>query len=481
MSPNEETKLRQKLVFGAKWIAAIRFASQIITWAVTLAMVRILTPQDYGLNAMIEVPMTLFFLFSTLGIDSAIIHFGKRNSTHLSSIFGLLLLVNGALFLGLLFSADAISEYFREPRLKALIQVSAIIFVMAPFRTIPNALLDISMDFKIKAQVELAAAIISSLAALVLALFGAGVWALVAAMLLSAILKAVLLAYFRPWILRPTFRLEPIKELLKYGSIIMLGDAINGLSGNALSFLAGPQLGAEVLGFYAVARVFSSLPMSKLMPILNQTMFPAFAQLKENPEIAKKYLLKSLEMSAMIIVPLAIGMACISANLVSVVFGDKWKTVALPLAILSALIPIRLIDQIFNVPLNAIGHAKVVTRINICTLIILCLGALTASRFGLLGLVYLSGIAAFVSATISLLVGSKIFNIHFKDFCKVLKPSFIASSIMAMVLITANHFILGSSGLIRLLVEVISGGLIYYLAMFFLFRKTLNEVQGHFV
>ena len=477
--PLEEANLRKQLVSGAKWAAGVRFASQAFTWSVTLIMVRLLTPKDYGLNAMIEVPIELLFLFSTLGIDAAIIRFGKRESAQLASTFGLLLLVNGALCVTLLLAAGLIAAYFKEPRLTLLIQVSALIFVLAPFRTIPNALLDMALDFKIKAQVELAAAIISSLAALILALMGAGVWALVTTMLLSAILRAILLAYFRPWVLRPVFQIGPVKELLKYGLIIMIGEAIRVFSGSALSLLAGPQIGAEILGLYAVARVFSTLPMSKIMPVLQQTMFPAFARLKEHPEVAKKYLLKSLELSSLIIFPLTIGMACVSEHLVNVVFGEKWKAIAIPLTILSALMPMRLINQIFYAPLNALGHAKWVTIINSVNLVIISVGAIEASKFGLLGLVYLSSITAIISAFISVFIGHRIFGTKMLELCNVLKPAFTASAIMAIVLIATNQLILGQSGLIRLAIEIIGGGLIYYFSMFFLFKATLDEIRGH--
>lgn len=479
MPLEDEAKLRKQLVSGAKWAAGVRFASQAFTWTVTLAMVRLLTPQDYGLNAMIGVPIELFFLFSTLGVDAALIRFGKREPAQLASTFGLLLLANGALFLTLLLSANVIAEYFKEPRLTLLVQVSALIFLLAPFRTIPNALLDMALDFKIKAQVELAAAIISSLVALVLALMGAGVWALVTTMLLNAFLRAAFLAYFRPWILRPVFNFAAVKELLQYGLVIMSGEAVRVFSSSALSLLAGPHIGAKVLGLYSVAMVFSTMPMSKIMPILQQTMFPAYARLKEQPAMAKQYLLKSLQLSSLIIFPLTIGMSCISNHLVFVVFGEKWIAISLPLSILSALMPLRLINQIFNAPLNALGHAKWVTMINMLYLLVIASGAIFASSFGLLGLVSLSSTALLISVTFSVFVGRKIFGIHISDLWRAVKPALTASTAMAITLVTANHFIVDQTGILRLLIEIICGGVIYYAVMFLLFRKILNEVKKH--
>jgi O-antigen/teichoic acid export membrane protein len=377
-----EAQIRKKLISGTKWAVAVRIATQAFSWVVTLIMVRLLSPVDYGLNAMIEVPIELLMLISTLGIDAAIIRFNKRDATELASSFGLLLLVNAALFVVVLMSAGLIADYFREPRLELLIQVTSIVFVLAPFRVIPNALLDMDLDFKLKSQVELVASVISSLVALALAVMGAGVWALVAAILMTAVLKALLLSYFRPWVVRPSLKVAPVKDLLRYGFVIMVGGAVGVIAGRVLNLLAGPHLGAEVLGFFAVASVFAMLPMSKVMPIVQQTMFPAISLLRGQPDQTKKYLLKSLEISALIIFPLAIGMACVSAHVVVVVFGEKWHAVALPMALLSAMVPLRLINQIFYAPLNAVGQAKSVLIIHAASLLIFAGGALFAYSSG---------------------------------------------------------------------------------------------------
>lgn len=481
MQHEQETELRAKLIAGAKWATVIRILSQLVTWGVTLAMVRLLTPRDYGLNAMIEVPIELLGLFCTLAIDSAIIRLNKREPEQLASAFGLLLLVNAALFLLLVLTADQIAVYFNEPRLTGLIQAISLVFVISPFRTIPNALLDMALDFKLKSQIELAASIISSLLALVLAFLGFGVWALVCAFLSNAILRAGLLAYFRPWIVRPMFRWAHVQDLLKYGLIITLGETISVLAGKSVSILAGPTLGAETLGFYAVAIVFSQLPMNKVMPILQQTMFPAFAKLKSHPEMAKVYLLKSLQLSAFVIFPLTIGMACVSDHVVSVIFGPKWEVISLPLAILAGFSPLRLINQIFFGPLNAVGKANIVFRFQLISLVIFATGALPAARFGLMGLVGLSSFALVVGAAVSVTVGGRFFKVGVADLLRAVWPALSASLSMAAVLIATKLAYPEESGIMRLVFEVVVGGAVYVLTVRTLFRANFDEIRKHLV
>ncbi|MBV5347572.1 lipopolysaccharide biosynthesis protein [bacterium] len=477
----EEGLLRKKLITGAKWATALRIASQSLSWVVTLIMVRLLAPHDYGLNAMIEVPIELLMLFSTMGIDAAIIRYGQKNAEQLSAVFGFLLLINGIFFLALLFSAGQIAAYFNEPQLAGLLQATAVVFVLAPFRTIPNALLDMALDFKLKSQVELSATIVASLVSLVLAALGAGVWALVAAILLNAIVRAALLAYLRPWVLRPTLRLAPIRDLLKYGMVIIAGGAIAVIGGKMVNMLAGPILGTETLGFFAVASVFAMLPMSKVMPIVHQTMFPAFAKLHAQPEQIKIYILKSLELASVVIFPLTIGMSVVADQLVPIIFGERWQPIALPLAILSAMSIFRLINQIFNGPLNATGNASLVLKMQVLILLIFSIGAIPASAFGLMGLVILSVMSIVVQLLMTLIICVRIFNILIFDIFLAIRAALFSVLIMASILIFIKWYVnYNTPSFIYLILIVGLGALIYLCCLFLIFKEKYNELISIF-
>lgn len=234
----DEPRLRAKLLSGAKWSVALRLATQTYSWIITLVMVRLLTPQDYGLNAMLEAPIEILGLLGTLGVDAALIRFGIRDPQRLASAFGFLLIVNALLFGALFVGAPWIATYFNAPQLEPLTRVAAVVFVLAPFRVIPNAILDMDLDFKLKAQVELKATMAASLVGLGLALAGAGVWALVAVVVLGAVLKAALLAWYRPWFVRPRLDWALSRPLITYGLTLITGAMLTVFAGKSVSALA---------------------------------------------------------------------------------------------------------------------------------------------------------------------------------------------------------------------------------------------------
>lgn len=473
----DEKTLRAKLLSGARWAVTIRLMSQAFSWLVTLFMVRLLSPGDYGLNSMIEAPVEVLMLFSTLSVDAALIRFGRREPKQLASAFGFLLAMNTLLFSGLFAGAPTIAEYFRETRLTPLIQVSAVVFLLVPFRVIPNALLDMDLDFKLKSQVELQANVVSALISLLLAYYGAGVWALVAAVVLNVTLGAALLAWRRPWFVRPALDLRELRQLLGYGSTILLGGVVAIASGKVFSVFAGPELGAGTLGLYAVAVVFALMPISKVMPIVNQTLFAAFAQLRNQPAMLKTYILRSLEICALAIFPLGIGMASVAEDLVTVVFGPRWNEVAVPLMIFSALTPLRLLNTILNTPLNATGHARLYTGINLVTLSILLGGVHFVLPFGLMGLVYLSSLAVVVTAVVAAGCASRVFGVTFGELVRATATPLLASLAMAAAIALFDRVIQSWPAGYALAANIMLGMVVYLVLVYGLLGDRFAEIR----
>lgn len=477
MLTESEPELRKRLIVAAKWSAVLRIATQAISWLVTIIVVRLLAPHDYGLNAMLEVPIEFLMLFSTLGVDMALIQKRRMTRDELAPVFGALLLVNGLFFVAIFVGADLVADYYHEPQLTALLRTASVIFLLSPFRTIPNALLDRDLEFKLRAQVDMVAMVLASLLCLALAVRGAGVWALVAALVANFVLRSLILAWRKPWLVLPSFAFGRIKELVYYGGIMTLGGAVLVISGKAVNLIAGPALGAQSLGLYAVAVEFALLPMSKIMPIVQQTMYPAYARLHDHPEMAHKYLTKSLELSALIMFPMFIGMACVSQHFVAVVFGEKWLPMALPLALLAAFTPLKMVTQVCFPALNALGYARAVLAINMVMLLLLVSGAYLAIGAGLMAVVIVWLVATPFSTAIALLLVHRFVGVSIRQVARAVLPASAGCLVMAIPLLVANAMLPDSSGVLRLAVEIAGGAALYLLAIFLLFRKLIHEIR----
>src|SRR5206468_520631 len=96
---------------------------QILTWGITIVVVRLLDPGDYGLLAMAMVFMGFLALVAEAGLGLALIQAPTLDETMLRKIFGVVILVNGVLFALQFATAPLVARYFDEQRLVVILQV----------------------------------------------------------------------------------------------------------------------------------------------------------------------------------------------------------------------------------------------------------------------------------------------------------------------------------------------------------------------
>lgn len=453
-----------RVLSGARWATLLRLAAQIISWLSTIIVVRFISTHDYGLNAMLEAPLELLFLLSTFGLDSALVRARQVTQAELRNVFGWLLLVNGGLFLAYFFGGALLAAYFKAPELAPLARVLSFIFLLVPFRVIPNALLDRDLKFKLKASVELTAGVITTAVTLVLAIRGFGVWALVLGVLTNRVLLAVLLMSLQPWLIRPAFRFGEVRGMIAFGGIMALASAV-AILGNMLPVLiAGPRLGAEALGIFAVALSFALLPLAKIMPVLIPVIFPAFAKFQGQPLAVAHYLEKTLGVVSIALLPVMIGLACVSEEFVMTVLGEKWLQSALPLALLSLAVPFRGTASLFRQVLGGIGCADLALKSVLVYLLLFLPLVVIGARFGIMGIVVAVMLTEPLVALVTIQISRRAIATSLFRVALSLRPAITASAAMAVAVLSVKLLLGPQSELVRLIAEVLTG-VVMYLAM----------------
>jgi len=90
--------LRSKVLSGLFWVGGTRLLSQVLTWAITIVVIRLLTPADYGLLAMSTVFMGLLNLVAEAGLGAALIQAPEVDDLTLRRIFGAVIVIDAGLF-----------------------------------------------------------------------------------------------------------------------------------------------------------------------------------------------------------------------------------------------------------------------------------------------------------------------------------------------------------------------------------------------
>ena len=380
-----ERSVKSQVILALKWTAAARFTGQMITWAITIVVIRLLSPGDYGLVATAGILIGFAGLVQELGLIPALVQAKEVDETRIRQVFGFILLSNVVIFSALYLISPFFASFFDQPELEKVIRVLGITFLISALSSVPIALLRRELKLKEISLVELAAAVTASLVTLGLAYSGYGVWALVMGNVATAATSTILFLIITKFHMMPIFSMSGMRQFAVFGANVTVGRTIWYFSGQSDVMLIGKFLGNEVLGLYSVVNHLANMPLSKIMGIVNQVAFPAFARIQENKEQCREYFLTAAQLLGLITFPVLWGLSSVSVEFVAVVLGDKWSEAAIVLMLIPLVIPLKAIDMILTPMVEGVGRPDVGLRNVITISIILPAMIIAGINWGIVG------------------------------------------------------------------------------------------------
>jgi O-antigen/teichoic acid export membrane protein len=263
------------------WRSGTQIVAQMISWAATLSVIRILEPSDYGLFAMTSVVLVFFNFLNGYGLVSALIQAESVSQQRIRQAFGMLLVINGGLALIQLFvAAPLAAAYYREPVIAEMLRWQSLIYLATPFLILPEALMTRELEFKRPAIINLVTALVGAAVSLGMALGGYGVWTLVAAPISMFWCRALLLTITTGFRVLPSFDFTGAGDMFRFGLALLGAQAFFIIQSQSDIFIAGRNFDTHDLGLYAEALFLTQLFAVKFVPPLNEVAFPAYARLQ---------------------------------------------------------------------------------------------------------------------------------------------------------------------------------------------------------
>jgi O-antigen/teichoic acid export membrane protein len=453
-----DMSLKNKVISGLKWSIITKLIAQLFSWISTFFVIRMLSPEDYGIMALAMAFVLFGNLFSSGGFITAIVKTQSKNYLQASQMFTVSLVVNIIIAFLVIFSSEYISVFYSNPKLEAVLFVMAIASILNSFLIIPSSYLDIDMNFKAKALCDSVGSIVSAIVALVIAYHGLEFWALVYSFIAQMLVRVTLyhgVAKSRYFI---TLDFKGATSVLKFAYTNQLNSILWFGYNQIDNILIGKFLGINLLGIYNVAKDIASLPMMKVTVILNQVGFSAFASLNEDESAARYYLERSLTLIAIFAFPVFLGISSISEEIILLVIGDKWLEAAPIISVLCFVFPFRMMSANIQIYVNALNKPKFNvqnTLIMSITLITLMIWATQISLF----VTALTWVMGFVLVFLIVLLRLKYNLALTKSTTLVWVRSAFISFIMWIVLYIEGRYLLNLNLnlFLMIIIKVISG------------------------
>ena len=191
--------LRHKTIHGVGWSFIDNISNSGITFLVGLVLARLLTPEEYGIMAMIAIFIAVSNSIVDSGFSNALIRKVRIDKVDYNTVFLFNLIVSIVLYILLYVAAPAISLFFKEPVLIDVLRVIGLILIVNALGIIPRTILVRGIDFKTQTKVSIISSVSSGLIGVGMAIVGFGVWSLVWQQLSRQILNSLFLWIFCKW------------------------------------------------------------------------------------------------------------------------------------------------------------------------------------------------------------------------------------------------------------------------------------------
>jgi O-antigen/teichoic acid export membrane protein len=467
-----------KVLSALRWSAATRLVGQAVSWMMTIVVIRLLSPADYGVLAMAVILPSALYLLNDLGLDVVLVQRVSPAEGFRRQVFGVVIGVNLLCALALVAGAPLVAAFFSEPILVPILRVLSLQFLLLVFETLPRARLEQRLDFRSQSLINLGASWLGGLATLALAWSGWGVWALVWGRLTSTAANTVALNVVAPSLCRPSFSLAAVRRALSFGGIVTLERGTWQLFTDADKVIGGRLWSDATLGLYSVAQDLATMPMHRTGGLVTAIGLPAFSQVQDRLDEVRFYLLKAARITSVLSFPIFIGLAVTAPEAVAVLLGSKWPAAAPLLQILALIMPLRMVATLLPPVLWGIGRPGVSAGNVLIAAIVIPWACLIGAQWGPPGMA-LAWLGAYpVVFAITLRRAGGVLGLRMPDFGRAMQAPALASLAMAAVVLGTRYLLPDQAGAAaRLLVLVPTGAVTYLVAILGLQRTALQEAM----
>jgi O-antigen/teichoic acid export membrane protein len=466
------TQVRRAVI----WRSGSQIGAQMVQWAATFLVIRILDPRDYGLYAMTGVILVFLNMLNGYGLASGLIQRDDVSARQVRQSFGMLIALNLVLAIAQVSIAPLAAAYYRQPEVAALLRVQALIYLITPFAALPYALLSRAMEFRKQAAANLAASLAGAGAALGGALAGWGVWTLVWAPIALYAVRAIMLTWAARSLIWPSFDFRGAGHLARYGGMMAAGQFFWFLQSQIDVFIAGRRFDPHQLGIYTTALFLAQIFVSKFVPPLNEVAFSAYARMQHDEGAVARAFVRAVRVIMVLALPFYLGLAATAEPLVLTMLDAKWAEVTPVVRLIALAMPFMTLQVLYAPACDARGRPGIGARNGAVGAMLLGFAFLIGVRWGPVGLGW-SWIAAY---PLYLLASSRrslpVIGASGRDLVGAIAPSACAAIGMALVVTLVDRLLPALPPPPRLAALVAVGAATYgaWLALFA--RGTIREL-----
>ena len=458
--------LKSKTISGISWSIIDNISKLLLTLVIASILARLLSPEDFGVIAVIFVFTGFLKILRDFGLGAAVIHKSNPSSKELDSLFWVTIFFGVFVTLVLIAFSGTIASFYELPKLSKLIKVISAAMFLGSVSIIPEALIKKDLDFKSLFYRNIGNLIISGSITILMAYYGYGVWALIFKEIIFNFLLIIFNFSLVKW--RPSFSFDydSIKSYLNFSLPLFGENSLNYFVRNIDNLLIGKLLGVTILGYYSKAYSLMLLPVRQISGSIANVMFPSFSIVKnDKPKVWVGYM-NVVKIVSYVNFPIMISLYFFAHEIVLLLFGSQWLEVIPIIKALCFLGSIQSIGTLAGSIYNSQGKTLLQFKVGLFSKTIMSTGIIYGlSKGGVLDMIFYYTITSSLIFFVELYFVTKILNSSIITLIDELKGELLVIGVYLVSMILLFYIVNTDSLVNKILIQLASVTLFLFLSM----------------
>ena len=319
-----EKSLKERTARGLLWGGMSNGIMQLLGALFGLALMRLLTPADWGKVYMLNIFAALASTLQESGFIAALCNKKEPTDREYNAVFWFNLIVSGSLYFILWFLAPLIADFYGDPDLIPLARFLFLGFLLSGLGTVQRAYLFGHLMVRETSICGITAMLISGAVGVSMAWCGFAHWGIVAQSVMFVLVVQLMNWYYSSW--RPSLHIDlrPAWEMLNFSSKLLITNVFNILNNHAFSVLLGKYFGNSQAGIYGTARKWDDMAAGTINGMVTAVAQPTLAQVADDNGRYVQVFRKMLRFVCFISFPALLGLGMIAQEFIVLAGGEKW-------------------------------------------------------------------------------------------------------------------------------------------------------------
>jgi PST family polysaccharide transporter len=402
LPPGRPAGLGDRAARGSSIVLGTQALRAVLQFGSVIVLARLLTPSQFGLVAMVTAVIGVADLVRDFGLSSAAIQAKDLSDPERTNLFWVNLAFGAVCTVATIACAPLIDAAYHRHDLRPIILGLAWVFLISGANTQFRADLTRSMRYGRIAMSDVLSQIVGIAVAVVLAVLGQGVMAIVGQQVSAAVVALGLNIISTRWLPGRPQRGVSLRRFFRFGTSLFATQLLTYFTKNVDNIALGIYSGPVQLGLYSRAYQLLLAPLNQINGPMTGVALPVLSKIREDKERFERYLSQAQLVACYLTATIFAVAAGLAHPLVAILFGPDWAGVAPIFVILAVGGIFRSIQQIAYWAYLAQGKTGAQLRMIVVTRPIMIVIILAGVPWGPIGVATGHSVAYFLFWIVSI-------------------------------------------------------------------------------